>query len=175
MQALGLVLDDRRDGFDEICARKTSAIHRDTRHLMEVWRQLDETGGFIVGIHIPSRRLANLLNGISLYEPIDGGRDFRVRLAGSAVLRRFGRDVAHLRLSEVFEKEHLAFHRSGMRQVYRSGTPFLYRAEKQWQGQRHALFEVVCLRVYSPDCRDSWILSGQAGLPADFAESPETG
>jgi hypothetical protein len=166
MQALGLVLDDGRDGFCEICTPLAVAAHRDTRLLLDTWRRLDASGGFIVGIHIPSRSLVSTLGGLSLYEPVDGGRDFRVRLAGSSLLRRFGRDIGGALLSQVFDRSALGFHKSRMRQAQRCGTPFLYRADKRWEGQPHLAFEIVGMRVYSPDCRDPWIMTGQALLAA---------
>jgi len=162
--ALGLVLKDEQGAYDEVCTPLTELRHRDARLLLADWRRLDASGGFIVGIHVPSRALASVLCGLTLYQPIDNGRDYLVRLAGSSVLRRFGRDITGLKLSQ-FSGDSFAYHRTQIRRVQTSGEPFLLHVDKLWEGSRYLHFELVGLQVFSPDCRDPWVMTGQFLLP----------
>jgi hypothetical protein len=161
--ALGLVLNGGRREYQEVFTPRAEPQHRDALLLLNEWRRLADTGGFIVGIHVPSRVLAGVLCGLTLFQPIDD-RDYRVRLAGSSVLRRFGRDITGLRLSD-FCGEDFAQHRAQMRRVQTTGEPFVLHVDKLWQGSRYFHFELVGLQVFSPDCRDPWVMTGQFLLP----------
>ncbi|MEI9887960.1 MAG: PAS domain-containing protein [Rhizomicrobium sp.] len=165
MLALGLALHREGASFEEVFAPLAAPAHQGARLLFEDWRRLDAAGGFIVGVHIPSRRLAGVLGGLSLYEPLDGGGDFRVRLAGTGVLRRFGRDVTGLALSEIFSGPQFTYHRALLRRAQKSGEPFLLDVQKFCQGRRYLRFELLGLRVFSPDCRHPWIMIGQFLAP----------
>ncbi|HEY0301533.1 MAG TPA: PAS domain-containing protein [Rhizomicrobium sp.] len=161
MLALGLALHREGASLEEILAPRAAPAHPGARLLIDEWRRLDAMGGFIVGIHVPSRRLASVLGGLSLYEPLDDGRDFRVRLAGTAVLRRFGRDTTGLTLSQIFAGAQFTYHRALLRRVQKSGEPFFLDVQKLHEGRRHLRFEILGLRVFSPDCRHSWIMTAQ--------------
>jgi hypothetical protein len=108
MQALGLIWGDAdplsRDE-DEVLTPMREPAHFGARLLFNHWREKQEKGGMIVGRDLPARELTTTLRNLALYEPIEGGRDFHVRLAGSALLRRFGRDATGLKLSELFSAD----------------------------------------------------------------------
>ncbi len=163
--ALGLALDRNGAHFEEVCTPLAAPSHPDARLLLAEWRGIDAAGGFIVGIHIPSRRLSRMLCGLTLHEPKDDGRDFYVRLAGTAVLRRFGRDITGVTLSQLFEGPQLAYHRALLRRVQKSGEPFVLDLQRLYEGRKHLRFELLGLRVFSPDCRDPWIMTGQFLMP----------
>ena len=58
--------------------------------------------GIIVGRDVPSRAIASLLSHVIVHEPINGGSDLKVRVAGTAVRRRFGRDITGENMSKLF-------------------------------------------------------------------------
>ena len=105
MQALGLIWKDfgSASGVEEIRTPLREPVHFGARLLFNHWRVKQAAGGMVVGRDLPVRELTPALRNLILYEPLEGGHDFQVRLAGSANLRRFGRDVTGQRLSEMFE------------------------------------------------------------------------
>jgi hypothetical protein len=161
MQALGLAADDRIvDSAQDAHTVLAGPVHRDARFLHDEWRRYAGSGGFMVGIHIPSRKLARVLPALSLYEPVDGGRDFHVRLAGTALRRRFGRDITGSRLSEIFSGKRLDYYADRMRRVLSDGEPFVLELRVMHEGLTHLRFEWLGLQVFSPDCRHPWIMTG---------------
>lgn len=83
-----------RTVLDKLC-------HPNARALLECWREHEAKGGMRMGRDIPSRALAKLLPNIIIGEPIGGWDDARIRLAGTALMERFGRDVAGELTSEL--------------------------------------------------------------------------
>jgi len=161
MQALGLAVDDRIvDSALDVHTVLAAPVHRDACFLHEQWRSHAAAGGFMVGIHIPSRKLARLLPALSLYEPVDRGRDFHVRLAGTALRRRFGRDITGCKLSEVFTGKTFDGYAGRMRRVLADGEPFVLELRVVHEGLTRLRFEWLGLQVFSPDCRHPWIMTG---------------
>ena len=117
MQALGQIWGDvdpfARD-FEEVWTPQPEPVHFGARLLFNHWRERQGNGGMIVGRDLPARGLSPTLRNLILYEPIAGASNFHVRLAGSALLRRFGRDVTGLNLSELFHGTAFERHRSEM-------------------------------------------------------------
>ena len=104
MQALGLVwgnLDSVAANLEEVRTRIDVPSQYGARLLLDYWRARQAEDGFVVGATCRARRLACVLRNLAIYEPIEDGRDFRFRLAGTAFMRRFGRDVTGLKLSEI--------------------------------------------------------------------------
>ena len=92
MQALGLVwgnLDPVAQNLEEIRTEIPTPTQYGACLLLDQWKTREQRGGFVVGRDVPSRDLASILRNIGLFEPIDGAADFRVRLAGTAFMRRF--------------------------------------------------------------------------------------
>jgi hypothetical protein len=163
MLALGLSVDDNASpaaDIEEQCTALAAPRHRQARELFEHWRDVHARGGFIVGVHIPSRKLARLLPALSLHEPVDGGRDFHTRLAGALLLRRFGRDITGRRLTHLFGPKRHAFHCGLMQRTVQHGEPFVLDVRAKREGLTRLHFELLGLQVFSPDCRHAWVLSG---------------
>ena len=161
MQALGLAADDRIvDCAQDEHTVLSAPAHRDARYLHAEWHKHASAGGFMVGIHIPSRKLGRVLPALSLYDPIGGGRDFRVRLAGTALRRRFGRDITGAKLSEVFSGKRFDYYAGRMRRVLTDGEPFSLDLRMVGEGITQLRFEWLGLQVFSPDCRHPWIMTG---------------
>ncbi len=176
MQALGLVwgdLNTRAGGFHEVFTVMREPSHYDARHLFEFWRERNSEGGFIVGRHVPSRPLARLLSHLVVYEPLNGGEDFRARIAGTSLLRRFGRDISGCKLSELFEPDAFEAQRDDMQSLLRTGKPCVLEVKASLDGYPALHFEIVALPVLAPDGQTPWILSGlfYYDWPAHFGRS----
>jgi hypothetical protein len=163
MQALGLVwgdVDAQAAGFHEVFTVMREPSHYDARHLFEFWRERNEEGGFVIGRHVPSRPLARLMSHLVVYEPLHEGEDFRARIAGTSLLRRFGRDISGSKLSELFERNAFEAQRDDLRTLLRTGKPCVLEVKATVDGYPALHFEIVALPVLAPDRETPWILSG---------------
>jgi hypothetical protein len=163
MQALGLVwgnVDPRAADLHEVVTQLPAPVHFGAKLLLERWRLRKTEGEFVVGRDIPSRVLAAILRNLALFEPLNGGEDFQARLAGTAFMRRFGRDIAGLKLSEIFEPKSFERHRARMAEIAETGTPLGFEVEMERNDRVFLHFEVLRLPVLAPDRVSTWILSG---------------
>jgi hypothetical protein len=170
MQALGLVwgnLDSVAAKLQEIRAEIPGPTHYGASLLLDNWRDREKNrGGFVVGRDVPSRELATVLRNLALYEPVDDGADFRVRLAGTAFLRRFGRDITGLKLSEIYDAAKFESQRGFFNAVIRTGTPHAVDVKVVRDKRTYLRFEILRLRVLSPDRKASWVMTGLFYLDA---------
>jgi hypothetical protein len=161
MQALGLSWGAAapRSGSVETQTARAAPVHRGARLLLETWRAREAQGCFMVGRDVPSRALAKVLSGLALYEPLYTG-DFRVRLAGHALRRRFARDVTGETLSRLMDQAQFAQHAGQMRGLLETGRPLIAEVRIEEEGRLCLCYELVALRVFAPDGRTPWVLSG---------------
>ena len=163
MQALGLVwdaVDPLTAELNETATPIAEPQHFGARLLLERWRELQDRDGLVMGRDVPARPLGGILRNLAIYEPLEDCRDFRARLAGTAFLRRFGRDITGLKLSEIFPRSRFEWHRAGMADIVRSRAPLVY-AVKMKRGDRMLLrAEALRLPVESADRANTWVLSG---------------
>ncbi len=163
MQALGLVwgdVDAQAAGFQEVFTVMREPTHYDAKHLFEFWRDRNEEGGFVIGQHVPSRALARVMSHLVVYEPLENGKDFRARIAGTSLLRRFGRDISGSKLSEMFEPLAFEAQRDDMQVLLRTGRPCVLEVKATMDGYPVLHFEILALPVLAPDRETPWILSG---------------
>jgi hypothetical protein len=163
MQALGLVWSDLDPQAADLVRLRTvldEPTQYGARLLHTHWLRKEAEGGFVVGREVPSRSLACVLRNLAIYEPIEGGADYRVRLAGTAFTRRFGRDVTGRLLSDVYTPQKFAHHRADLSAVVDSHEPKICDVRLA-RGDRLCLhFESLRLPVLSRDGRETWVLSG---------------
>lgn len=163
MQALGLVWGNISPFAADLKERRTAIdypIQFGARLLFDQWLALHARGGFVVGRDVPSRKLACVLRNLALFVPIDNGVDFRVRLAGSAYMRRFGIDITGLLLSEILDSPDLELQHANLASVVREKKPWIFDVRLTDAEKDHLCFESLRLPVSSPDRREIWILSG---------------
>jgi len=163
MQALGLVwgnLDPVAQNLEEIRTEIPTPTQYGACLLLDQWRTRELRGGFVVGRDVPSRDLASILRNIALYEPIDGEADFRVRLAGSAYMRRFGRDITGLSLSKIYDRKSFEEKRLALVGIISSKAPVIVDVKILRNTRTVMRFEGLGLRVLSPDRRGTWVMGG---------------
>jgi hypothetical protein len=163
MQALGLVwdaIDPLAAELSETVTRIPEPAHFGAKLLLDRWRELQAKDGFVVGRDVPARQFGGLLRNLAIFEPLDDCRDFRARLAGTGFLRRFGRDVTGLKLSELFPAPGFKTHRADMAEIVRAGAALAFDV-KMKRGNRTLLrAEALGLSVESADRMNIWVLSG---------------
>jgi hypothetical protein len=64
--------------------------------------------GIVIGRDVPSRAIASQLNRIMVLEPLEGGSDLKVRVAGDAVQERFKSEIAGRTFADLFRRHHAA-------------------------------------------------------------------
>jgi hypothetical protein len=134
--------------------------HPEAKALLAYWEHCRTGGGMRIGRDIPSREIARLMSRLSVLEPVEERRDFRFRLVGSGWLRRFGRDVSGLRLSELYQGASFEHYVSGLAAVLESGRPNIVdvRIKSRLREMHHV--EYVELPVESADGAQVWALTG---------------
>jgi hypothetical protein len=163
MQALGLVwgeVDSRAPDYRERTTFIGGPKHPGARLTLTVWRQAMAADGFVIGRDVPSRKLSSVLRNLAVYEPVDGGRDFHVRIAGTAFYRRFGYDITGKTVSGLFGPDSFAEKRDILNRMIESGTPVFAELERA-QGTRMPMrFEVLLLPVLAPRRAAGWVMTG---------------
>jgi len=163
MKALGLVwgnFDSTSSDLEEIRTRIDAPTQHGAQLLVDHWRVCVANGGFVVGRDVPSRPIASVLRCLALYEPIEGTAGFRVRLAGTAFMRRFGKDITGLNLSEIYAPPSLAVQHGNLTQVIASNEPFIWNVSAAGDGRQFLRYEAVRLPVLSPDRKERWVMGG---------------
>ena len=79
--------------------------HPSSEELIACWRQCEATGGMRMGRDVPSRGLGKFLSHISICEPVGDWADGRIRVAGSILVLRFGRDIGGMLISELYRSD----------------------------------------------------------------------
>jgi hypothetical protein len=125
------------------------------------WQAAQASGGLRIRRDVPSRAISPLLSQLTLYEPLDGGMDFRARVVGTAALRRFGTETTGSLLSGMFDDEGFRRRRRNMLGLLDSGRPYTLDVKARTSdGALRLHFEVLTVPVWSPDGRTRWVLSG---------------
>lgn len=133
--------------------------HSDARRLLEIW-QARPADGLVVGRDIPSRMMAPLLSHIVVWEPVDNGADFRARLAGDELHRRFDGDIKGRLMSDLFPPVNLDKHIEACRHVTVMGAPSVFRTRLVCAGVQQLRADVVILPAVPPERVGKWALSG---------------
>jgi hypothetical protein len=161
MQALGLVwgeVDSRAPDYRESSVSIERPVHPGAHLALSIWRAQED--GLVVGRDIPSRKISSVLRNLAIYEPLDDGADFRVRVAGTAFYRRFGRDITGGRMSDMFDPHDFAQKRNSILETLETGEPQFFEVERAQGSRRSVRFELLLLPILAPDRLTDWALTG---------------
>lgn len=142
----------------ELYAIVQAAAHPDSKKLLAFWEARSEDG-IVMGRDVPSRAIAPLLSHIAVWEPVDEGRNMKIRLAGEAMHRRFPGDLRGLLMSELFASN-FADHLGNARRVLETGLPLILDARMSYGNIEKLHLEVVLLPVVAPARNGLWVLTG---------------
>lgn len=112
--------------------------------------------GIVIGRDIPTRPIARLLSYIAIYQPIEGGTDFKVHLAGTAVRIRFAREITGAKLSELFAPEDFRVRFQAMMEVIDKNEPRRACITHTAGDVDVFRLELLMLPVWSPDRSTRW-------------------
>lgn len=136
-----------------------SPRHPESCRLYEFW-QARGPEGIVVGRDVPSREIASLLSHIVIWEPVDQGRDLKVRLAGASLQRRFPFDIKGRLMSELFAPDDFQHHLTTTVEVLESGKPLVTDSRLIRGTVEELHLEVVVLPVVAPDRISKWVMTG---------------
>lgn len=132
----------------------------DAREFLARWRARAQDGDIVIGTDIPSRPFARFLANLMIVEPVEEEKDCRIRLAGSLVRRRYGREVSGQRMSGLFSPHIFERHIADMREVRRTGKPLILAATVPQKDTLPLSFDVVIVRALAPDRQTMWNVVG---------------
>jgi hypothetical protein len=161
MHGLGLLFEaapDWSDGLERSETERTAPAHADTRRLLDFWYAHERSP--VIGTHLPSRAIGRLLPNLAVFDYRAVRNEFRVRLAGLGLVRRFGRDISHHYLSEVVSAEdHERLHATLMSA---RDVKLPQIREVKIHGTRRTLlhYEMIGLRVIAADKETPLVLGG---------------
>ncbi len=136
--------------------------HPSSVELIEHWHAQEATGGMRMGRDMPSRAIAKFLSNIVVCEPVGEWTDGRIRLAGSALTQRFGRDIQGTLISELYgnDPDGGAMLLQNAKLAQKTREPGLL-STRVCKGQVEVMrFEVVALPIWAPDGTTHWSLVG---------------
>ena len=128
--------------------------------LLSRWLERDAADGFTIGRDLPSRAFRMVLRNLALFEPCDEGVHYRVRLAGSAFMRRYDRDISGLQLSDFVAPSDIEARAADLDEVILRGEPLIETARVIKGEKTYLTFESLQLRVHAPDRCTFWVLAG---------------
>lgn len=133
--------------------------HPQAQEFLAFWNTRPKDG-IVIGRDVPSRRIAGLLGHVIVFEPVDGGSDCRVRLAGDSIRLRFERDVTGMRMSQMFPPAQFREHIATTLAVISSQAPVIIDTHLTNGTVEKMHMEVVILPAVAPDRVNNWILVG---------------
>lgn len=136
--------------------------HPNAQALLEFWHEHEKSGGVRMGRDIPSRALARYLPNIIIAEPLGQWDDARIRLAGTAFMERFGREVAGELTSRLYaeDPDGAALLLKLARQAAEIRKPGMIDLRIRTDEIEVFRIETVLLPIYAPDGASCWALVG---------------
>ena len=140
----------------------TAPKHASTRALIDCWRTYEKDGGMRMCRDIPSRAIGKLLQYILIAEPINDWNDANIRLAGTALIERFGRDIAGMTLCENYadDREGASILLQLGAETTRLREPRLLDTRIFIEGIEMLHLETVMLPIFAPDGVSTWVMAG---------------
>lgn len=124
------------------------------------WIEQAKDGDLVIGKDIPSRAFARYLANLMIVEPIEEGRDCLIRLAGSLVRRRYGREVSGERLSALFSPAAFKQNLARMQAVRETGAPSVLVGTVPQDDAPPLRFDAIILRAWAPKKDAMWNVVG---------------
>ena len=134
------------------------------RMLLDFWNDRRATG-VMVGRDVPSRAVAPILHSLVIFEPVEDRADLRIRLAGTALLRRFGREVSGSLISHLYPRDHFEIVLSRALSVIATGKPQIDDVVIRNSERTLQHFETVHLPVFAPGGEAVWDMAGYFYFP----------
>lgn len=157
-----VMLEPSEDYHYVLEPRKTPE-HPSSRALLDYWQSCEAKGGMRMGRDIPNRALMRVLANVAVTEPVDDWRDGRMRLVGSALTNRFGRDITGILISELFvydDPQMLAMMLGGAKAAATRRKPNFALDRVMLHNMERMRNEIAVFPLWAPDGETVWVLTG---------------
>jgi hypothetical protein len=149
------------DGTEKIAAHIVAEpAHPESLALLRYWQDCAAKGGLRLGRDLPAAPIARLMSKLHVFEPLAQNADFRIRLAGTGLIRRFGSDVSGRALSELYSGPVFEDYRSNLAATIESGTPMVIDSRVSQGPNELFHMEYMFVPVLSHDGTQTWVLNG---------------
>lgn len=138
--------------------RPKALSHPLAAEALQFWRHRP-SDGIVIGRDVPSRIMAGLLSRAIVYEPVEGGRDVKVQLAGSDVRRRFAGDITGRRLSELLVADDCAMWFDTVKEAIARNAPKIAAISHRVGAIELLRLELLTLPVAAPRGNKKWALT----------------
>ena len=132
--------------------------HKEAEKALAFWNARP-ADGIVIGRDVPSRAIASLLSHVIVHEPINGGSDLKVRVAGTAVRKRFGHDITGETLSQLFPTPSFPARLQSVLTAIDTGAPQFADCQLSSGSLEILHSELVILPILAPDRVSKWALS----------------
>jgi hypothetical protein len=159
---LGRNVDRSHYEFQHKITVVKTPTHPSSIRLIAYWQECLARGGMQMGVDVPSRAIASLLQDITVAEPVDDWADARMRLAGSAMMVHFGRDVRGLLMFEIFAgaQNDMRLMLDGARSAIARNRPGTVEHIISDDGREILRQEMTLVPVRAPSGDARWSLTG---------------
>lgn len=160
MLSIGLSQDDVGAGYlQETFIPLTEPRHTATRQLLSFWQNRPQDG-ITLGRDIPSRQITRLLSHITVWEPVDGGRDYRMRYMGETLrARHHGYGVGKM-MSQLVSPELFAYQIDACMRLIEKDEMEILDVAQSYSGCVYLHYEVMAFSVVAPQEKGRWLVAG---------------
>lgn len=121
-----------------------------SKRFLQFW-EARPSDGLVFLRDVPSRAIASLLRNIIIWDAVGDWSDARVRLMGSGLLFRFGKELKGSLLSELFAADEYTQHLALLRRAYYDNAPVLARSCLRTGGMYVMALEIIVVPLVAPD------------------------
>jgi len=114
-------------------------------------------GGIDLGRDPPLLALPCISRNLAVYESLDGGRDFRMRLADVAFMRLFARDIGGLKLPQFNASDCIEEHCGGTSDALEVGAPIAHSVRSMSGEKTNAECKTLFVRILAPKGFTVWV------------------
>lgn len=134
--------------------------HRDARKLMAFWLTRPNDG-MQIGRDIPSKEIMPLFGNLTVWEPVQGGRDYVLRHMGEALRFRMGLHFPAGRLmSELLSPEFYIYHRNRFPHLAEREDIEVLDVLQGLSGSNCRHFELVIFSAEARNTQSRWMVAG---------------
>lgn len=136
------------------------AEHPRCQELVRIWTEARDAGQPMTRGDVPSRKLIKLMPHLFLLEPNEDGSDWRFRLAGTAIARRFGADPTGALISQIYERRQSDDQAAIYKRVVMNGAPHITQGRIEGIDRQFLKIEFCHLPLLPPGQGLNWLLGG---------------
>lgn len=134
--------------------------HPRGQELVRLWTEARDQGRPMTRGDVPSRMLLKMMPHLFLLEPNSDGSDWRFRLFGTAIVRRFGADATGRLISEVYDGEQARSQAAIYSEVIERNLPHVTQGRIAGIDRHFLKIEFCHLPLLPPNGGLKWLLGG---------------